>query len=183
MDTDLRCNSLKCRKPLSLSGQAVVTTCSHIFCIDCANVLITEARLCPACETALTEQDDIVSTTLNPTNDYKTSVLSGLSPAIILDVANRAMNFWSYQMSQESTFQQILLKSSQERVAVLEKQCNNIVREANAEIALLKEKLLAAQKDAEGERNKVRDLKEIHKENSKEYTKLKVGPSLPQLRH
>ncbi|KAH8830653.1 hypothetical protein DL96DRAFT_1593836 [Flagelloscypha sp. PMI_526] len=70
MDSDLHCNRLTCRKPLS--DKAVVTTCSHIFCIDCANELFSSARSCPACETVLTEPDDVVLCSLNPSNDYKT---------------------------------------------------------------------------------------------------------------
>ncbi|TYJ55424.1 hypothetical protein B9479_003927 [Cryptococcus floricola] len=32
-DNELRCNNLKCRAFLATEGQAVVTTCSHIFCV------------------------------------------------------------------------------------------------------------------------------------------------------
>lgn len=36
-------------------------------------------------------RDDVVQTALNPPDAYKTSVLSGLAPTIILDIASRAM--------------------------------------------------------------------------------------------
>ncbi|KAL9597671.1 MAG: hypothetical protein Q9219_004998 [cf. Caloplaca sp. 3 TL-2023] len=105
MDFALRCNHLKCRT--QLNERAVVTTCrsvtqilkkvgtslrqcSHIFCAACSQTLGLDAaptthRICPACETSLPNPDDVVSTQLNPTEDYKTSVLSGFSPSIILD--------------------------------------------------------------------------------------------------
>ncbi|KAL8757520.1 MAG: hypothetical protein Q9199_002163 [Rusavskia elegans] len=88
MDFSLRCNNLKCRA--QLTEQAVVTTCSHIFCSACSHNLGLDAaptahRTCPACETSLPNPDDAVSTQLNPTEDYKTSVLSGLSPSLQLD--------------------------------------------------------------------------------------------------
>lgn len=70
METDLKCNRLTCRK--LLTDKAVVTTCSHIFCVDCANELFNAARLCPACEASLTEPDDVVVCSLHPSNDYKT---------------------------------------------------------------------------------------------------------------
>ena len=38
---------------------------------------------------------------LNPTDDYKTSVLSGLSPSVIMEIAGRGMAFWTYQVTQE----------------------------------------------------------------------------------
>lgn len=100
MDVDLRCNNLSCRK--TLTEKAVVTTCSHAFCVECANLLFdASSQSCPACGTALSEPDDVVITSLRPTNDYKTSVLSGLSPAIILEICNRAIAFWQYQVHQE----------------------------------------------------------------------------------
>lgn len=103
MDFSLRCNSLKCRTPLS--DRAVVTTCSHIFCEPCSETLglanPNGARVCPACETHLANPDDAVVTQLNPTEDYKTSVLSGLSPSIIMECAGRGLAFYSYQTTQE----------------------------------------------------------------------------------
>lgn len=104
MDFLLRCNSLKCRA--QLKDRAVVTTCSHIFCVSCSESLglalpNSHARQCPACGTGLTNPDDVVVTQLNPTEDYKTSVLSGLSPSIIMECAGRGLLFHSYQTTQE----------------------------------------------------------------------------------
>lgn len=104
MDYSLRCNSLKCRT--HLADQAVVTTCSHIFCLPCSESLglarsNDNVRVCPACETQLPNPDDLVITHLNPTEDYKTSVLSGLSPTIIMECAGRGLAFYSYQTAQE----------------------------------------------------------------------------------
>lgn len=75
MDSALRCNILKCRKLLDTNG--IVTTCSHIFCVDCSNAEFGGTkRVCPACETLLSETDDIALTNLNPSDDYKTVVCS-----------------------------------------------------------------------------------------------------------
>lgn len=49
----------------------------------------------------LPNQDDAAVTNLDPTEDYKTSVLSGLTPSIIIECASRAMAFWTYQTTQE----------------------------------------------------------------------------------
>lgn len=105
MEHMLRCNNLKCRK--ELGDRALVTTCSHIFCTDCAARLGLTAQRhenrnsCPACNTPLTNPDDAVVSNLNPSEDYKTSVLSGLSPYIIIECASRALSFWAYQATQE----------------------------------------------------------------------------------
>jgi E3 ubiquitin-protein ligase CCNP1IP1 len=47
--------------------------------------------------------DDAVVAQLNPSEDYKTSVLSGLTPTIIMECAGRALGFYSYQASQEAS--------------------------------------------------------------------------------
>ncbi|KAG9052597.1 hypothetical protein FS842_009615 [Serendipita sp. 407] len=75
---------------------------------------------------------------LQPTNDYKTSVLSGLSPGIILQICERAMSFWEYQSRQESAFQQAVLKSVNDKSAQCQKQLDSVIREANSELALRK---------------------------------------------
>ncbi|RKF78176.1 E3 ubiquitin-protein ligase CCNB1IP1 [Golovinomyces cichoracearum] len=105
MEHILRCNTLKCRQ--ELGDQALVTTCSHCFCVECANQFQLLSRqngqypACPACQMHLSNPDDAVLATLNPTEDYKTSVLSGLSPNTIIECAGRAMSFWAYQTTQE----------------------------------------------------------------------------------
>lgn len=80
-------------------------------------------------------RDDVVQTSLNPHDSYKTSILAGLSPTIILDIAGRALNFYAYQVSrrtlsdrshsaadelaprqiqQEAAFQALITKNAQE---------------------------------------------------------------------
>lgn len=57
--------------------------------------------MCPACQTHLPRPDDAISAILNPSEDYKTSVLSGLCPEAIMECAGRGLSFWSYQMVQD----------------------------------------------------------------------------------
>ncbi|KZL81128.1 e3 ubiquitin-protein ligase ccnb1ip1 [Colletotrichum incanum] len=105
MEHTLKCNVLKCRK--ELGDQALVTTCSHIFCAECSNrhgltgPVQQRRNACPACSSRLTKPGDAVVANLNLTEDYKTSVLSGLSPNVIMECAGRALSFWAYQTTQE----------------------------------------------------------------------------------
>ncbi|EJD01198.1 uncharacterized protein FOMMEDRAFT_89166 [Fomitiporia mediterranea MF3/22] len=126
MDLDLKCNNLSCRK--TLTDKAVVVS-METSVHHCANELFTSAQLCPACETHLSEPDDVVVSSLHPSNDYKTSVLSGLGPSLILEICGRAMSFWQYQTHQEYSFQQAVLKNMNERNAQLQKQLDNVIRE------------------------------------------------------
>ncbi|KAH7887981.1 hypothetical protein F5I97DRAFT_2057980 [Phlebopus sp. FC_14] len=172
MDTDLKCNRLSCRK--TLIDKAVVTTCSHIFCVECANELFNASRLCPACETSLTEPDDVVVCSLRPSNDYKTSVLSGLSPSIILEICSRALSFWQYQIHQENSFQQAVTRNLSDKNAQLQKQLDNVIREANGELNLLGNKVSDLERDLELERRRVHELQDASREREKEYQKLKA---------
>ena len=58
----------------------------------------------------LTNPDDVVLTNLNPTEDYKTSVLSGLNPNVIMECAGRALSFWAYQTTQEMFVQKLIFQ-------------------------------------------------------------------------
>ncbi|KAH7930015.1 hypothetical protein BV22DRAFT_1001441 [Leucogyrophana mollusca] len=169
MDTDLKCNRLTCRK--ALIDKAVVVS-SHIFCVECANELFNAARFCPACETTLTEPCVVCS--LHPSNDYKTSVLSGLSPSIVVEICSRALSFWQYQIHQENSFQLAVTRNLSDRNAQLQKQLDNVIREANGEINLLSNKVAELERDLELERRKVRELQDASREREKEYQKLKV---------
>ena len=135
---------------------------SHVFCSPCSDSLgLTAAagghRMCPACQTVLTQPDDAVSTSLVPTDDYKTSVLSGLSPSIIMECAGRGLAFWSYQSTQEmyagrnhnsfnalttrSVYQEYLAKTLTEKYTGLNMQMDKIINDANSELNMLNQKL------------------------------------------
>lgn len=91
---------------LLIHVKSLIIGFSHIFCTACSDLLGLSApagnnRLCPACQTSLPNPDDAVLTKLNPTEDYKTSVLSGLAPGTIMECAGRGLAFWSYQSMQE----------------------------------------------------------------------------------
>ncbi|KAI1252821.1 hypothetical protein MGN70_005027 [Eutypa lata] len=138
MEHVLRCNSLRCRR--ELSDRALVTTCSHIFCTDCATGfgLIGQKhqhRACPACGTHLTNPDDAVITNLNPSEDYKTSVLSGLSPNAITECTSRALSFWAYQVTQEIAYQQTQVRKTTEKYSALSVELDKIINDANLNIA------------------------------------------------
>lgn len=48
---------------------------------------------------------DIVRIDVNPSECYKTMVLTGQRPGVIIDICSRAMAFWTYQNHQEHLFQ------------------------------------------------------------------------------
>ncbi|KAL3459448.1 hypothetical protein BJX64DRAFT_301283 [Aspergillus heterothallicus] len=175
MDFSLRCNSLNCR--VQLKGRAIVTTCSHIFCLQCAEGLglsrpIGGERRCPACETTLNNPDDAVSTLLRPTEDYKTSVLSGLDPTTIMECAGRALTFWTYQTTQEIVYQEYLVKSLTDKYANLNTQMDKIIHNANTELSTMQTRLSDMQTVQKQLRKKNQELVDMYREKSKKCSQI-----------
>ncbi|CAG8485649.1 8911_t:CDS:2 [Gigaspora rosea] len=140
-------------------------TQSRIFLVDCANTSFTLALVCPACETSLTENDDIVFADLNPSEDYKSSALSGLRPDTIMEICSRALSFWTYQTTQENCFQEMLYRGLEDKYSELEKQVQVLIRDSESEVTTL-------QKDMELEKRKTHDLKEQLQEKGGQLSKL-----------
>ncbi|OIW32529.1 hypothetical protein CONLIGDRAFT_273406 [Coniochaeta ligniaria NRRL 30616] len=107
MDRNLVCNVVSCHA--ELKDEVFVTNCSHIFCCDCAvrGGLTSDdpnQRICPACRTHLPRQSEVFQNFLNPAEDWKSCVLGGMSPSIIMECAGKALSFWAYQMTMEMAF-------------------------------------------------------------------------------
>ncbi|KAL5373391.1 hypothetical protein DPSP01_012749 [Paraphaeosphaeria sporulosa] len=84
---------------------------------------------------------------LDPAEDYKTSVLSGLSPPVIMECAGRALNFYSYQVTQEVIYQEHMAKSLTEQCATLNQSMDDLLHQANNQIKSLQDRLKAMQED------------------------------------
>ncbi|CAD6912350.1 unnamed protein product [Tilletia controversa] len=110
-----------------------------------------------------------VISSLNPSTDYRTSVLAGLAPSITMEIATRSISFWTYQKSQEATFQAMVLKNAQERNAVLEKRMQSMSMESANEMSLLHEKIA----DLVTEKRKTKDLQDALRNATKDYDRLK----------
>ncbi|EWG51520.1 hypothetical protein FVEG_16806 [Fusarium verticillioides 7600] len=176
MEHALTCNNLKCRR--ELSERALVTTCSHIFCIECAQRLGVNGQeadrrnTCLACHSQLTNPDDAVITNLSPSEGYKTSVLSGLSPNVIMECAGRALSFWAYQTTQDIYYQQYLYKTLTDKYSNLSVRLEKTVNDANSEIEGLHHKLssLAAEQDALRRKND--EISRAYKDKSRKVLQL-----------
>ncbi|PBP21865.1 hypothetical protein BUE80_DR007313 [Diplocarpon rosae] len=192
MEFTLRCNVLKCRK--DVNGHAFVTTCSHIFCMDCsqrsglATVREGQRIICPACDVQLTNPDDAVVANLNPTEDYKSSVLSGLSPNVIMECASRALNFWTYQTTQEIVYHEYVAKNLTDKYNTLSTQVDKIVHDANSEVSSLRNKISELQINDGNLRRKneevmqaLREKNRKHMQTQELYDKLKRRAMLGQV--
>ncbi|KAJ2926213.1 hypothetical protein H1R20_g10893, partial [Candolleomyces eurysporus] len=150
---------------MTFQVQLKQTTCSHIFC---GLLLATNERL-----------QDLRSLWIIALNDSR-----DLQPVWSKFYENpswptgrfipRAISFWQYQIHQENSFQQAVVRSVNDKNAQLQRQLENVVREANSEIELLAAKKSELERDLDHERKKVRELQEAAREQNKEYQKLKA---------
>ncbi|KAF7545843.1 hypothetical protein G7Z17_g8858 [Cylindrodendrum hubeiense] len=168
MDTVPICNNLKCRT--DLGDRALVTSCGHIFCIECAHRTglagqDNERRtICPACNCQFNSPDDVIISNLNPSDEYKTTVLSGLNPSVIMECAGRALGFWTFQTTQQTFYQQHLYKTLNEKFASAEDD-KSVSLECRSFIAKLTETDLAAEQGVL--RRKNMDILQAYKEKSR----------------
>ncbi|KAM0516121.1 hypothetical protein ACHAPE_005744 [Trichoderma viride] len=138
MENALLCNGPKCRK--ELTDRALVTTCSHIFCLDCVQKSgfvgqgDQRCTVCPVCEVQLPKEEDVALLSMNPTEEFKTCALSGLSPNVIMECAGRAISFWSYQVAHDLHYQRHLYKSLKEKHSTLWNKLDQVNRDYVAEL-------------------------------------------------
>ncbi|KAJ8116238.1 hypothetical protein OPT61_g2299 [Boeremia exigua] len=150
----------------------------HVFCPQCADTTGLSRsqnthRICPACGSELQNPDDVVVAGLNPSEDYKTSVLSGLSPSIIMECASRSLAFYSYQTSQEIIYQEHLAKGLAEKYNVLSQQMDQLIHDANSQIKMLQDKLQVQQADQENLVSKNNELSAAYANKAREHVRQK----------
>ncbi|GBP44620.1 E3 ubiquitin-protein ligase CCNB1IP1 [Eumeta japonica] len=143
MSVDLICNYQKCRK--TLTRQAWVTTCSHAFCVEHGKIgfkrNVDNTMTCPACNSELRDKFDVIQADLNPGETFKSIVLAGMKPDMIMDVAMRAMSFWSYQVEQETLYQESLVKHVRNKLQCLEELNSLNAQKHKAELEAHKNKI------------------------------------------
>ncbi|KAG9317265.1 hypothetical protein JVU11DRAFT_1459 [Chiua virens] len=88
---------------------------------------------------------------------------------VILAISNTPGKHLSY-----SSFQHAVTRNLNDKNAQLQKQLENVVREANGEIHLLGSKVAELERDLELERRRVHELQDTSREREKEYQKLKA---------
>ncbi|KAG0293650.1 cyclin B1 interacting protein 1, E3 ubiquitin protein ligase [Dissophora globulifera] len=110
---------------------------------------------------------DIVVVELSPSQEYRSSILSGLKPEIIMEICTRAISFWTYQISQEAKYQELTQRGLEDKVELYEKQQQRMTREVNVELNVL-------QGDLEQEKRKTADLSEQLDQMSRQLSRLQT---------
>ena len=123
-DTIYKCNTPSCSKPLL--KQAFVTSCSHMYCCEHGQKILKSRRVCTVCGANLASTKySICLIDLNPPEEFKSQLLCGYTPDIIMDIASHGLNFYTSQVYTQNVRKDSLIKDVQRRAEeafMLEKQ-------------------------------------------------------------
>lgn len=171
---DMICNFRKCRK--TLTSDAWVTTCSHAFCVEHGKKEfkrnIHNSLTCPACGTELQDKFDVIQADLKPGETFKSIVLAGMKPDVIMDIAMRAMSFWSYQVEQETLYQENVAKHAREKLECMEEINNLNLQKLKAELDTSKRKVVSLQTEYNKKRKQTEELTAKLEEKSRKIQQL-----------
>jgi E3 ubiquitin-protein ligase CCNP1IP1 len=153
-----------------------VTTCSHAFCVEHGKKEFKRnaenSLTCPACGNELRDKFDVIQADLKPTETFKSIVLAGLRPDTIMDVAMRAMSFWSYQVEQETLYQESLVKHTREKLQCLDEVNKLNLQKLKAELETCKRKIASLQTEYNQKRKQAEDLAARLEDKSRKVQKL-----------
>ncbi|KAG0212252.1 hypothetical protein BGX28_006605 [Mortierella sp. GBA30] len=107
------------------------------------------------------------------------SILSGLSPDVIMEICSRAISFWTYQTSQEAKFQEVTQRSLEDKLSLVEKRLQRMTREVNTELNGFRDTVGTLQKEVEQEKRRSADLTEQLEEKTRQLSKLQVMTKIP----
>ncbi|XP_049874152.1 E3 ubiquitin-protein ligase CCNB1IP1-like [Pectinophora gossypiella] len=174
MSLEMVCNFRKCRK--SLINQAWVTTCSHAFCIEHGKREFKRnaenSLTCPACGSELRDKFDVIQADLKPNETFKSIVLAGMKPDTIMDIAMRAISFWSYQVEQETLYQESMAKHAREKLQCLDEINNLNLQKVKAELDTCKRKIVSLQEEFTKKRKHAEELTARLEEKTRKIQKL-----------
>ncbi|XP_078269290.1 E3 ubiquitin-protein ligase CCNB1IP1 [Rhinoraja longicauda] len=170
-DDALVCNFARCRA--RLSGFAWVTACSHVFCDQHGSGEFSRSpALCPACRSALAGKLDIVRTQLCPSEEYKAMVLAGLKPELVLDIAARALAFWTYQIHQERMYQEYSYSKAEGRLRQMEKMYTQQIQGKDLEVSNSRGEVSSLKKLLDEYKTKYGEMCEKLFERNRQYQRL-----------
>ncbi|KAH6631915.1 hypothetical protein F5144DRAFT_235521 [Chaetomium tenue] len=159
MEQSLSCNVQECGA--QLTGQAVVTVCSHVICPQCASNHGFSGKApytCPICNQPL-NASEVCEQLLQPSEEWKSIALSGLGPTVVMECAGRALSFWSYQMTNQISSQARRNGKLKDYCAELQGEIENIWGQANQRITTLTSKIRDMEREEHTLRRQCEDLR------------------------
>ena len=175
-----------------IGGSVVyITKCSHVFCREDTERLVSKDLVCPMCDMPLGARGSIHEVDLR-SMERKTVGLCGVPPELILRIAEKAIGFWNYQVgvsvSAEMAKAQEAEEGARQREAGLSRQLvetQNKVNLLDNENSSLKEEMSRCLKDSSDLQEKLaekvrqkRKLEELYQSTVRHQSSTNA-PSIP----
>ncbi|KAK2963306.1 putative E3 ubiquitin-protein ligase CCNB1IP1 [Blattamonas nauphoetae] len=151
-----RCN--KCWKRLGeeTGSQCYITTCSHMFCLECGEKSFSRQPICPGCGKTLTRSSDVQQIDLHPSEEVRMMSLCGLDPETmtVMEMAARGMSFYAYQKQNEIAYLSFINRKATQKIQQISKgfdtqliEAHNTISVLNGQIRNLKEEISTGKQD------------------------------------
>ncbi|KAL4428409.1 hypothetical protein ABPG75_002498 [Micractinium tetrahymenae] len=166
----LQCNG--CWAAVDSKEHAVVTSCHHLYCLNCTQVIMdSDDPGCPICQQLIQNSTVKAQKALAPLADHRLT-LCGLSPAVILGAAHEGIQFWNQQQALYGEYAQ---EQGRRKVAKTQDQCRKKLQEVHNGYLAAKRKYqeVLAQKHALQSDNK--ELQDKYNQKAMQDKKLKEG--------
>ncbi|XP_009760834.1 E3 ubiquitin-protein ligase CCNB1IP1 homolog isoform X2 [Nicotiana tabacum] len=185
----MRCNA--CWR--ELEGQAITTTCGHVFCPNDASKILGNDAACPICDQVLSKSL-MKPVDVNPSDEWTNMVMTGISPQILMKSAYKSVTFYIGQKELEMQFKvnklvaqyQQKCEMMQEKFAEKFEQVRTAYQKAAKKCQMLEQEIESLSKDkqelqekfAEKSRQK-RKLDEMYDQLRNEYDSVKRSAIQP----
>ncbi|ELU14569.1 hypothetical protein CAPTEDRAFT_134222, partial [Capitella teleta] len=145
-----------------------------IFCDEDGGKEFQKSLSCPACESPLASKFDIVRIDLQPSEAYKSMLLAGQTPEIALEIYQKSLSFWKYQL--KLSYQEHINSRSREKTSQLEQYYTQLMTRAQNELSRIfcMNLFLAAKKDVANAEKELREAVNKLSEKNNQCQKLKM---------
>ncbi|CAL9202060.1 unnamed protein product [Musa hybrid cultivar] len=164
----MRCNA--CWR--ELEGQAVSTTCGHLFCTEDANKIISNDAACPVCDQVLSKslmrQVDI-----NPGDEWINMVMAGVSPQVLMKSAYRSVMFYNGQKELEMQYKMNkIIGQCRQKCEALHEKFTVKLEQVHTAYQKMAKKCQMMEKEIESLSKDKQELQEKYAEKSRQKRKL-----------
>jgi E3 ubiquitin-protein ligase CCNP1IP1 len=164
--------SLKCNLCWAeVKDTIFVTACHHCFCETDARQSFSQTTECPACERTLTRKD-IKEVHLDPTEEFKTIALCGLSPEIVIEICQSSIQFWVTQQKLQVSYERHMRKKAEYKHQQTDKECNDKLVEVESKVKLLNNNTKTMEENQENFQREYKELQEKYQSTTREKVKL-----------
>ncbi|CAH9096124.1 unnamed protein product [Cuscuta europaea] len=164
----MRCNA--CWR--ELEGQAISTTCGHIFCTEDADKILSTDAACPICSQVLSKSL-MKPVDINPSEDWINMAIVGVAPQMLMESAYRSVAFYIGQKELEMDFKMNkIVTQCRQKCEVMEQQFSEKLEQMQMAYQKMSKRCQMMEQEVENLSRDKKELQEKFAEKSRQRRKL-----------